>query len=425
MGTAMIPISIALLVLVLWSVRRLGALVLREPEALRKCVHVALGLYCLSFPLIFEETWQVATVCGIAILLMLALRIGRARSEGLGSVLHGVGRESYGEILFAASVALLFHLKGERDILYLLPIATLTLADAAAAIVGSQYGRRIFHIEDGTKSFEGTTIFFLLAWLISTGMLLHFSDVPRENVLLLGLVIAGFGTLIEAECWRGLDNLFVPLGLYFFLMRYLDASVLDVAYAAGVLCFITIGASLLVARMGADAHAARVAVIAIFCIWMTADAVNVATPLAALAAFVQLERHRPSADRHPYLRAVLAMIGVALLWFTIGETLGFNAIFLFHASFGLVAAGAVGLCADGPRKLLLVQLAWGIATIRLWTADPFEADHMIYGCVLLAAMLALAFAAPHLRGLLERRRALRLASVGVGGGALFLPLLPL
>jgi phytol kinase len=31
------------------------------------------------------------------------------------------------------------------------------------------------------------------------------------------MMVAGFGTLVEAASWRGFDNLFLPLGLLIFL----------------------------------------------------------------------------------------------------------------------------------------------------------------------------------------------------------------
>ena len=44
-------------------------------------------------------------------------------------------------------------------VLYVLPILILTLCDAASALVGSRYGKRIFRIEEGSKSIEGVVVF--------------------------------------------------------------------------------------------------------------------------------------------------------------------------------------------------------------------------------------------------------------------------
>ena len=101
--------SVILLVAVLWGVSRLARLAKLDPEVGRKLVHISLGLYCLTFPYVFSEAWEVLATCGLALLVFLAAR-GTAR-KSLGGGLHAVERTSYGELLFAVSVALLFWLK--------------------------------------------------------------------------------------------------------------------------------------------------------------------------------------------------------------------------------------------------------------------------------------------------------------------------
>src|SRR5690606_34744795 len=107
---------------------------------------------------------EVGLTCALAVGVFLMAR-GVMR-KSLGASLHGVERFSYGELLFAASVALLFWLKDghfiaiEQDrpamgpVPYVVPILILTLCDAASAVVGSQYGKRLFRIEEGSKSVE-------------------------------------------------------------------------------------------------------------------------------------------------------------------------------------------------------------------------------------------------------------------------------
>ncbi|MDH3232875.1 MAG: hypothetical protein OEQ29_05070 [Alphaproteobacteria bacterium] len=410
MAYALIGFSVALLVFVLWATRRVGERLNLDAETQRKTVHIALGLYCLTFPILFDEPWQVAVTCGLAVLLLIAMRTGRRRSEGLGKALHAVNRETYGEVFFAAAVALLFYLKRDIDVLYLLPIAILTLADAAAALVGTHYGRRLFDIEAGVKSYEGVTIFFLVSWIIAVGMILHFTGVFRENVLLLGLTVAMFGATIEAESWQGWDNLFVPLGLYFFLEKYLLVGPLELAYAAGIFIFMLLGALWTVQRFNADAHTARVATIVFFCIWMNAGPINIGTPIAALVAFIFLERRRKSSDDFPELRAVLAIIGIGLVWFVFAQLSGYNGIFLFHLSYGLVAAALIGM-AFWPHVLtifLVTFIVWLIASLRLWLGERVDPLDLFYIAVAYFVMVFAAIGAALARSYLDRHRARRL-----------------
>ena len=157
--------SLALLVAVLALTSRLVTRFHIPPETARKLIHVSLGAYCLAMPAFVTELWEVAAICGSALGLLVYVRTRTEKSGGLGRGLHGITRDSYGELLFALAIVLLFYLKKDQIIAYELPLSILTLCDAAAALVGSRYGRLLFRIEDGHKSWEGTTIFFLTAWI--------------------------------------------------------------------------------------------------------------------------------------------------------------------------------------------------------------------------------------------------------------------
>ena len=85
--------SVALLGLVLWGVAQLARIAKLDPELSRKLIHISLGLYCLTFPYVFGETWEVAVTCLLAV-AMFVLSRGRMR-DSLGGGLHGVARVSH------------------------------------------------------------------------------------------------------------------------------------------------------------------------------------------------------------------------------------------------------------------------------------------------------------------------------------------
>jgi hypothetical protein len=60
---------------------------------------------------------------------------------------------------------------------------------------------------------EGSAVFFLITLLISIICLMLMTPLPPLNILVISMMVAGFGTLVEAASWRGFDNLFLPLGL--------------------------------------------------------------------------------------------------------------------------------------------------------------------------------------------------------------------
>ena len=65
-------------------------------------------------------------------------------------------------------------------------------------------------------------MFFLVTWIVAMVLLLLMTDIGRVNVVLLSLAVAAFGALVEADSWRGFDNLFVPVGIHLFLARHLE-----------------------------------------------------------------------------------------------------------------------------------------------------------------------------------------------------------
>src|SRR5262249_1979590 len=143
-----------------------------HPELARKIVHMGMGGVTLTFPWLFHEAWPVLLLAGVSILGLLALRVVGSLKSALGSVLGGVSRVSLGELYFPLAVRVLFVLflggpDGERVpriILYAAPILLLTLADAAAALIGVSYGRLHYVTADGVKSWEGSLACFTCAF---------------------------------------------------------------------------------------------------------------------------------------------------------------------------------------------------------------------------------------------------------------------
>ncbi len=235
LSLATIAASLAMLVGVLYIVAHGARL---HPEVRRKIVHVSLGLYCLSFPLIFSHAWEVALTCALAI-GVFALARGALRGT-LGAGLHSVSRCSYGEVYFSISVAALFalydlaapHMLGAA--FYVLPLAILTVSDAAAAIVGQRFGRRRFRIWGASKSWEGVAAFAVTAWLLSCLCLTLLTDLGTAEIGRLALAVTAASAAIEAMSSRGLDNLFIPLGAYLVLTNVASGGAIDLTLAFAI-----------------------------------------------------------------------------------------------------------------------------------------------------------------------------------------------
>ena len=344
-------------------------------EVQRKLIHIATGCTALTFPLIFSGSAPVLVMMALAIGVLLALRAPALAKVGIGSVLHQVQRRSFGEIYLAIAIGFIFFRSVGTPVLYVLPILVIALADSASALVGTSYGKRRFLIDGDTKSLEGTAAFFLVTWLIAMIVLLLLTDAARGHVILLSLVIAAFSALVEAQSWKGLDNLFVPVSVHLFLERYLTSSssellVLVAAFVGSIVLMHGLAPILRLTR-----HSAQAYTVLIFVILSVTAPFNALLPVAAIFAHVLAQR----SEQHDMTNADLGMLAttaaVAMLWLFAGELINQNAINLFNLTFMSVAITYVTLMANGKwHSLALVTAAFlALASFALIHMNPTDA----------------------------------------------------
>lgn len=195
-----------------------------SPETSRKLFHLGGGLTTLALPWMFADVWPVLLLTAITVPALLTLKHVRRLRNGLGDVLYGVTRPSLGEVYFPLSACLLFVLAHDQPLLYAVPLLLLTVADPAAAIIGSRYGSLQYVTRDGHKSLEGSLAFFIVSFLGTLGALLLVrptTDIAAPGV---ALTLALLLTLVEAISWRGLDNLLIPLTGFVFLQSLLASN---------------------------------------------------------------------------------------------------------------------------------------------------------------------------------------------------------
>lgn len=346
-----------------------------DSEVQRKLIHIATGCTALAFPLIFTGSMPVLVLMAVAIGILLLLRMPSLANVGIGSVLHQVQRRSFGEIYLAIAIGFIFFRSTDAPILYVLPILVITLADSASALVGTSYGKQRFLIDGDTKSLEGTAAFFLVTWLIAMIVLLLMTDAARGHVILLSLLIAAFSALVEAQSWKGLDNLFVPVSVHLFLERYLTSSssellILTAAFVGSIVAMHGLAPALRLTR-----HSAQAFTVLIFVILSVTAPFNALLPVAAIFAYVFAQR----AEQHGLINADLGMLGitaaVAMLWLFAGELIDQNVINLFNLTFMSVAITYVTLMATGRwHSLALIIAAFlALTSLALTYLNPMDA----------------------------------------------------
>ena len=161
---AAVAVVLALLGL-LAGLRLLRQRVTLHPELARKLSHLGFGLITLTFPWLFHSAGPVIVVsCDRdRVAAGAPVRSFASRHRGGGRSWRGsfVARRP----VLPDRVAGLFLLADGNWVLYTLPLLTLTLADATAALIGVSYGRLQYDGAEGGKSIEGSLAFFLVAFL--------------------------------------------------------------------------------------------------------------------------------------------------------------------------------------------------------------------------------------------------------------------
>lgn len=213
---------ISLLTIALLIIKLIEKKMKIQPEIERKLLHGAMGLVMLTFPYIFKSTLSVGILGIMAIIILYILKNTRLK-ESLGTVLYSIERESLGEVFFVISVFLIFYLSKGDKILYSIPILILTFADSTAALIGKNYGKKnMAKLNEDAKSIEGSFMFFMVAFILTLVPLLLFTNVGREETLIISTIVGFNVALIEMISHTGNDNLYIPLTTYAFLVTHIS-----------------------------------------------------------------------------------------------------------------------------------------------------------------------------------------------------------
>lgn len=279
-------------------------------EWTRKFVHVAGGLLAATLPWVLGSHWTVLILgCGLAALLWGTRRIG-----WLSSV-HGVRRRTEGGLYFPLAIYLLFLLGAGRPVFYLTSVLVLVVADTAAAILGRSYGRTTYEVEEDRRSIEGSTVFFLMAFLSIHLPLLLLTELDRGAVVLIALQLALLVTFFEAISLRGIDNLLVPLGTLYLLVKLTPQGADEIARQLAAQLAIVSVIALVAWRYRFLTFSGALALILFFYgAWALGGPEWIIAPTLAMFGFVAFRRWlRVSAEIPDARYQVLALVHVGIV----------------------------------------------------------------------------------------------------------------
>jgi phytol kinase len=372
-GMVALMTAFVLLILALAAYRRLAS---PQPESVRKLLHVISGLLTLSFPFLFTDIWPVLFLTASSATLIAAMKWMRPVRAHLGGVVGGEDRSTLGEIYFPIAVAIVFWLShGKSPLLFCIPIVVLTLADATGALIGIRYGR--IRYVGAAKSLEGSVAFAIVAFFCIDVPLTLWSDVGRVETLLIASTLALLVMLLEGAAWRGLDNLFVPLGVFFVLRTWLDldAQALVARFLITVLLVAVI--VLLRRRSTLEDDALLAGAFLCYVTWALLGWRWLVPPAIAFAGYAWMSPRTVENSRRIHdVPAVLSVWAFAIVWLAFahatsdpGVLYPFTLVFAAH----LAIFGASRMASDFPARSINAVVAEAIVKSWLMFFVPFVA----------------------------------------------------
>jgi len=294
-----------------------------QPETSRKLLHIGMGPVILAFPWVFETAWPVLALCACVLGAMAILRSRPAVGvfADWGHSLHDIRRSSWGDFCYPLATAILFVVAHQEPMLYVIPMLLLIIADAVAALIGQSYGLHAYQTLDGTKTLEGSIAFFQSAFLSVLLALILFTEVGRKETVLIALMLGLLVTLFEAVAWRGLDNLFVPLGGFLLLKIYLAMDMRQLLARALVLCSLLAAIVFLRRRTTLNDSGVVGSVLAGYVSWAIGGWHWLLPPVIALCFYSMVVPKPNSHGRHSTLQSVFYVTAPGLFWLFLGHTL--------------------------------------------------------------------------------------------------------
>jgi len=189
-------------------------------EVMRKMCHLVITLSIFPLVMLFS-TWYMAVLAAFMLVFIAYPLLALVENSSLYKRI-AVEREG-GEfkrslIIVQVTIALIIFafwglLGTEWKYVAVVAVMAWGFGDAAAALVGKNFGRRrILHPRiEGTKTMEGTQAMFVTAGLAIFFTFLIYAGQPWHVSLAVALLVAPVSAIVELFSNRGMDTLTVPI----------------------------------------------------------------------------------------------------------------------------------------------------------------------------------------------------------------------
>ena len=362
-----------------------------KPEHTRKLVHLGGSAIGVFLPLLVESVAVAFLLTfGLSLLFFVTSKGKVLRSVG------GVARSSRGSEYYPLAVFLVFVLAEDQYWRYLASLLTLGVADAFAALVGSEYGRVRYDVEDESKSLEGSLVFLVVAYLAIQLPTLLLTDLDPATVVLSSLLVALVVTGFEAISLRGADNLFVPIAACVILGKITTKPLEEIVFQNASLVGLCI-------VMGFGAHwfpalnvGATIAVLLFtYGLWSLGSPLWALPVLIGLVALVTARSGRFSGKYigvRPVARACIPLVAILVLSNTNAAHNFWYAPYLGAAA-AMTVIGVVQAGGSRARAVVLALAACAVIVLlptRFAPSAPVSSVALLFGMALAGGGAALA-----------------------------------
>ncbi|MGH9856667.1 MAG: hypothetical protein ACRD4B_02370 [Acidobacteriota bacterium] len=178
--------------------------VIKKPEYSRKIIHILSGTFIAFWP--FFMTFREIQLLSLLLLAVIVV----SKSLRFFMSIHGVGRQTMGEIFFPLGVLVAASFASSNWI-YAAAILHLSLADGLAAAVGIRHTKRFgYKVIGQMKTLIGTAVFFVVSLLVVAWAMVMDPTSWGYNVPTILLLLPLSVTVVENFAPYGTDNLFIP-----------------------------------------------------------------------------------------------------------------------------------------------------------------------------------------------------------------------
>jgi phytol kinase len=207
--------------------------------------------------------------------------------------------------------------------------------------------------------------------------LLLWSSVGRTESLLLGATLALLVMLLEGSAWRGLDNLFIPIGGYFLLRAYLPMDAAALLARLVVTSIIVLLIVLSRRRTTLEDDSLVAAAFLTYVAWAIMGWRWLVAPIVIFSAYAWLSPPTPENSRRMHgVPAVLSIWSAAVAWVALATATGRSTmLFPYSIVFGahLAMFGVSRLAHQFPQRPLAALFWRAVVMSWLMMMAPFVA----------------------------------------------------